>query len=276
VISIMQVTFLPWAGLQEEYSVGPVTFWPYFDQAAKKVSDTKIKEHLDSYFNCYVDEEGKPVKTINICTHGVIDFRDYNENDLEDIRRATNALIISAICPAIKNAISMNNRSMGPPTSERYQLIFQKFDTSDRSITIGSRSSKDMRTDFQKIRFSKPLCLGGHFIEPEEKIFNLRVQELIQAGVESEKAEFSCQIRLFWYTVIHYPPPPIGADGGSRRIAVLGDMRELGKYEIEAHRAIGNLAAECCDILITVGTAGKIIAGHILNSARIGLNIITG
>ncbi len=50
-----------------------------------------------------------------------------------------------------------------------------------------------------------------------------------------------------------------------RRIAVLGDMRELGKYEIEAHRAIGNFAAERCDALITVGAAGKFVADSAAN-----------
>ena len=45
-----------------------------------------------------------------------------------------------------------------------------------------------------------------------------------------------------------------------RKIAVLGDMKELGKYEIEAHQAIGNLAGERTDILITVGGAAKFIA----------------
>lgn len=50
-----------------------------------------------------------------------------------------------------------------------------------------------------------------------------------------------------------------------RRIAVLGNMRELGKYEVGAHRAVGNLAAERCDILITVGTAGKLIADSAAN-----------
>lgn len=50
-----------------------------------------------------------------------------------------------------------------------------------------------------------------------------------------------------------------------RRVAVLGDMRELGRYEIEAHRAIGNLAAERCDILVTIGTAGKLIADSAAN-----------
>ena len=53
-----------------------------------------------------------------------------------------------------------------------------------------------------------------------------------------------------------------------RRIAVLGDMRELGKYEIEAHRAIGNLAAERCDILVTIGAAGKLIADSAANQMK--------
>ena len=50
-----------------------------------------------------------------------------------------------------------------------------------------------------------------------------------------------------------------------RRVAVLGDMKELGKYEVAAHRTIGNLAAERCDLLITVGAAGKLIADSAAN-----------
>ncbi len=50
-----------------------------------------------------------------------------------------------------------------------------------------------------------------------------------------------------------------------RKIAVLGDMKELGKYEIEAHRAIGNVTGERVDILITVGSAAKFIADSAAN-----------
>jgi UDP-N-acetylmuramoyl-tripeptide--D-alanyl-D-alanine ligase len=55
-----------------------------------------------------------------------------------------------------------------------------------------------------------------------------------------------------------------------RKIAVLGDMRELGKYEIEAHRAIGNLVGERANTLITVGAAAKFIADSAANQTKQG------
>ncbi|MDI6717582.1 MAG: UDP-N-acetylmuramoyl-tripeptide--D-alanyl-D-alanine ligase [Patescibacteria group bacterium] len=45
-----------------------------------------------------------------------------------------------------------------------------------------------------------------------------------------------------------------------RKIAVLGDMLELGKYSIEAHEDAGKMVREVADILITVGPRGKFIA----------------
>ncbi|MGD0977216.1 MAG: Mur ligase family protein [Minisyncoccia bacterium] len=49
-------------------------------------------------------------------------------------------------------------------------------------------------------------------------------------------------------------------DRKGRKIAVLGDMKELGKYEIEAHKQTGEIAAKNADIIVTVGSAGKFIA----------------
>ncbi len=46
----------------------------------------------------------------------------------------------------------------------------------------------------------------------------------------------------------------------NRRIALLADMLELGKHSQEAHEAIGALAPEHCDILITVGAHSRSIA----------------
>ena len=45
-----------------------------------------------------------------------------------------------------------------------------------------------------------------------------------------------------------------------RKVAVLGDMLELGQYEKQGHEMVGVRAAEVADILITVGELGHLIA----------------
>lgn len=45
-----------------------------------------------------------------------------------------------------------------------------------------------------------------------------------------------------------------------RRIAVLADMLEIGKFTIQAHQTMGELASTVADILITVGPRAKFIA----------------
>src|SRR5438477_497288 len=49
-------------------------------------------------------------------------------------------------------------------------------------------------------------------------------------------------------------------DTGGRRIAVLGDMRELGTHADSAHAAVGRRAAELgVDVVIGVGAGGRAI-----------------
>ena len=50
--------------------------------------------------------------------------------------------------------------------------------------------------------------------------------------------------------------------GQGRRVAVLGDMRELGDYTDEGHRLVGRRAADVVDMLVTVGELGAAIAAE--------------
>lgn len=50
----------------------------------------------------------------------------------------------------------------------------------------------------------------------------------------------------------------IGSRG--RKIAILGDMLELGEYTKEAHLKIGKIIPEICSELVTVGEKGKLFA----------------
>ncbi len=50
------------------------------------------------------------------------------------------------------------------------------------------------------------------------------------------------------------------AEIDGRRIAVLGDMLELGQYERTGHEKVGFRAAEVADVLVTLGTRAHVIA----------------
>jgi UDP-N-acetylmuramyl pentapeptide synthase len=58
-----------------------------------------------------------------------------------------------------------------------------------------------------------------------------------------------------------------------RRIAMLGDMLELGKYSAEAHKSVGARAAACADILITVGFRARTCAEAALDAGLPESNI---
>lgn len=45
--------------------------------------------------------------------------------------------------------------------------------------------------------------------------------------------------------------------GARRRIAVLGDMLELGRYSVSEHERIGRLASESADIVVSVGVRSR-------------------
>jgi UDP-N-acetylmuramoyl-tripeptide--D-alanyl-D-alanine ligase len=60
------------------------------------------------------------------------------------------------------------------------------------------------------------------------------------------------------------PPSTLSAlnllnEMSGRKIAVLGDMRELGEYEHEGHQLVGIRAADVADVIVAVGPLGRLI-----------------
>lgn len=49
---------------------------------------------------------------------------------------------------------------------------------------------------------------------------------------------------------------------GPRRVAILGDMLELGKYAVEEHRKAGEYARTCADLVISVGLRARGMQAH--------------
>ncbi|MBI2068590.1 MAG: hypothetical protein HYT67_00575 [Candidatus Yanofskybacteria bacterium] len=64
---------------------------------------------------------------------------------------------------------------------------------------------------------------------------------------------------------MHLAIETIAGLSGPRKIVVLGDMLELGRYTIEAHEEAGNFLKNDFDILVTVGSRAKFIAESAAN-----------
>jgi len=58
-----------------------------------------------------------------------------------------------------------------------------------------------------------------------------------------------------------------------RKVAVLGDMLELGRYETHGHQMVGIRAAEVADVVVTVGQLAKIIAKATADTGFLKKNI---
>lgn len=58
-----------------------------------------------------------------------------------------------------------------------------------------------------------------------------------------------------------------------RRVAILGDMLELGQYEEQGHRSVGEFAASAAEVLILVGERSKTTAEAALKQGFPGQNL---
>ncbi|OGB75138.1 hypothetical protein A2810_00695 [candidate division Kazan bacterium RIFCSPHIGHO2_01_FULL_49_10] len=63
--------------------------------------------------------------------------------------------------------------------------------------------------------------------------------------------------------------------GPRRKVAILGDMRELGTAHEKGHREVGTVAASVLDLLITVGDGGRLI-GEAATAAGLSADRVIG
>ena len=164
------VSFMPWAEpVKKELQIGPVSFWRFANQADSKIKEPAVTEYLTKYFKLYVDHKGNPVNTAIICSHGDINFRPLNEKDHTELRNAVDSLIFSIIAPQAANAVCMNNKFMGPPSSEVFQFFHQMFQPGKKSIHVKSGSlTMGWRTNV--ITFQKPWSTGGSWGTPDREL----------------------------------------------------------------------------------------------------------
>lgn len=167
--NFFQVSFLPWFELVESITLGPVNFWPFPKMAEEMVKDRNIRTHLEKYFSSYVDHRGAPVKGLTVCHHGTPDFRSLSDIEYKVLRNAVDALVFSYISLGVKAAVCANNRSMGPPSADVFQLVSQNFQLGSDDIAVQAGSVTHVWI-ISEIIFPKPWSTGGVFGSFDDKL----------------------------------------------------------------------------------------------------------
>jgi len=120
------ISFLPWAELKESVKIGPITFWPYFgEDNQNKIADPEIKASLNKLFDSFVDNQGKPVETITICSYNNDNLYELTDSKYKILREVVDILIFSFIASATKIIVSNRNHGGGwlPPTADTFELF---------------------------------------------------------------------------------------------------------------------------------------------------------
>ncbi len=167
-----QISFLPWARIDKAITIGPILLWPFFTEAEQRIKDRKILQYLQRYFQFYVDYKGVPVNSILVCSHEAIDFRYLSEIESKELRESIDILIFLNILPCVNRAVCMNNRSIGPPSADIFELVIQNINFKDNYIAIEAGSITHSGYQIGEIYFPKPFATGGSIEGPDEQLLN--------------------------------------------------------------------------------------------------------
>lgn len=223
---------MPWAGLRTSITLGPVTFWPYSSEAERKISDPTLRGYLNRYLESYVDNKGKSVDTITVCSHRENDFRTLSDSEHRELRNCADALIFSVIAPQSRNAVCAKNRSVGPPSSDAFELVTQNFQQDNDYIHVKAGSLTSAGWKIGEITFSRPWTMGGSFGTPNE--------DLTTAFSKCFFAEFPIDIRerlfrsLEWFRLAHTESENIS--GLSRVVMMATGFEVLLKFPTDGKR----------------------------------------
>jgi hypothetical protein len=181
--------------------VGPIEFWPATgDQLDTRVTARAVRDHLSAYFACYVTERGEPVR-VTVTTVGSPGFRALTADEHTLLRRAVDSLLFSVITNGTRWSVVRDDRSSGPPTSERYQLVHQNFRPGRESLAVESGPNLHGGLSLATVRFQRPWCVGGWLANPDELLVAALGELLTTPG------HASLRERLFrsleWFRLAH-------------------------------------------------------------------------
>ena len=157
------IAYLPWADLDEEFAIGPVSFWPFYAKAEEKIPDAQIRTDLTRFFETFVDNIGKPVKTVVACSIGDTGFRQFTIEEWQDIIAAVDCLIFAAVATGTKSGVCAKNRSMAPPSADRFDLCARWIWPIRDGVVVKTENSTNIWSHGE-YKITQPVSVGGSFM----------------------------------------------------------------------------------------------------------------
>lgn len=153
------VCYLPWSGIDNELTVGPVTFWPFRKLERTKIADPDIRCFLGRYFDSYIDWMGDVEDGITLVCHTRDDFREFSNEEKGMVQEAVNWISFSAMGHGlVESAVHFQNARGSLPTvpnGDHFQLHWKTFDPKDQFISV---NEEGVIAGFSlgRIRFPRP------------------------------------------------------------------------------------------------------------------------
>ncbi len=154
------IYFMPWADIEKSLNIGQVSFWSYSNEAAQHINDAKVREYLDEYFSHFVDHRGNPRNWITVCSYGGNPYKVLNKTEMKEIRNAVDVLAFVEIAPRIKWAVCANNKSMGPPSADVFELYSRAVNLESPIIFIQTRNRFEVFFNTKGLIIAQPYSVG--------------------------------------------------------------------------------------------------------------------
>jgi hypothetical protein len=163
------VGILPWVGLHEDVHIGPVVFWPW---VPTRIEDVEIRKQLERFFKIFIDQQGKVVNTIAVCSHKQTDFHELEATEYKDLVTAINVFVFSSVCPVVHRAVCSNNNSIAPPSAEQFDFFGQKFKIPDDNIVVISTRNAMLTNSLNEVHVSRPWGVNTWPVRPNKELLN--------------------------------------------------------------------------------------------------------
>ncbi len=213
-------------------------------------------------------EKGKIIEALPVTGFGILNFDDESVLDMKEKTRARIMTFGFGNGADVKIS-NLENRSEDLPngTTRPVGLSFSLEHASD----FAHIKLDGVFGHAQAYAIAAATCVGTIFGVPLTRI----IEELQYYEAPKRRLKLVLGIKGSFILDDSYNASPLSMHAAietirelraKRKVAVLGDMLELGQYTMDAHEQLGRLTRKIFDLLITVGPRGKLIASGALQS----------